>query len=197
MTTAAENPDRRPLHAVAMLLGHYSVVIAPVNEFIMLATIIYRAGWAHRLGVVSAAITVAVMSVVVGGLLFKDFYHDRKLCLRCLDAAPMLDPQAAVDKHINALRSSHFRRKRVISLAFTLIVVYVAVSTIPLAGWPWPFRALLIVAGAAGFAGALYMDYATAMHSRLYPWCPWCKRRGFGGETLPEPTPDPTIKASR
>jgi peptidoglycan/LPS O-acetylase OafA/YrhL len=197
VTTAAENPGRRPLHALAMLLGHYITIITPINALIMFAVIVYRAVWAHRMGVVASAIAMAVMSVVFVALLLKDFYHDRRLCLRCLNAAPMLNPQAAVDKHIEALRSCHFRRWRVSSLAVVLIATFIVAVAVPLAGWPWPGRALLIVAGAVGFTAALYMDYATVMHSRLQPWCRWCKRRGFGGEPLPEPTPDPTAKASR
>lgn len=196
MTTAADQPGRRPLHALAMLLGHYSEIISPVTSLIILVTVIYRAVWARPVNAVSSTITVTIMAVVIATMLLKDFYHSRKLCLRCLKAAPMLDPQAAVDRHINALRRIHFARWRTFLLATVLIVAYVA-SSAAVASWPWPARAVLVVAGLVGFVGSLYMTYASFIHRRLYPWCPWCKRRGFGGEPLPEPTPDPTIKAIR
>jgi uncharacterized membrane protein len=194
--TTAEQPGRRPLHALAMLIGHYSTIVSPFGSLIIYATVIYRAVWMRPVNYFFAVITLVAMAVFVVALLLKDFYHGRQLCLRCLNAAPMLNPQAAVDRHINALRYVHFARVRAILLVALLIGSF-TVSAGLLSGWPWPARAVLVAAATIGFVGVSYMDYASRMHQRLYPWCPWCKRRGFGGEPLPEPTPDPTIKASR
>jgi hypothetical protein len=196
VTTAADQPRRRPLHTLAMLLGHYSITVSPAASTVITAVVIYRAAWPRPADIVLLAITSAVTVVTLISQLCRDFYHDRQLCLRCLNDAPMLNPQAAVDKHINTLRRVHFARWRIALLPAFLLVPFI-VAGMPLSGWPWPARAALIASAVLGYAGSLYMDYATVTHRRLQPWCPWCKRRGFGGEDLPAPVPDPTVKASR
>jgi len=143
--------------------------------------------------------------VVLAPVLFLSYWlqhrqrrHDRQLCERCVLAIP-LDTQAAVDKHRRALRIMHGPR----TLRGNLILAGVLLAC--LLGWvvglfisvPW-YLSVPIVMVIIGFGG-IVAPWSYEWHRRLQPWCPQCRDdNGWDDDdVIPEPSPDPQIKADR
>lgn len=124
--------------------------------------------------------------------------HDRQLCIRCAEAVP-LDTEAAVIRHRRALWIMHEPR----TLRGNLILAGVLIAA--LLGWaiglivsmPWHLSSVIVFV-IIGFGG-IVAPWSEEWHRRLQPWCPQCRDdNGWDdGDVIPEPSPDPQIKADR
>lgn len=159
-------------------LGHYGppVFLVFVAWSITLDCGVHPPG---ALIVISAVAMIATILAQWG-------YHDRRLCERCIAAAPALNPDAAVARWDPALRVCH-RPKRVVATLSVLLLAGLVASA-ALRGWP---SGLL-----NGITITLIGAASTAQwqHTRLQPWCPYC-HWGDGGdeETVPDPDPSATM----
>lgn len=185
--------DGRPTHRVLMWLGHYYPRISPGLYLIILIGAIVGLwitptppeafAWAK-----TVAITIITLMSV-----FRDFIHNRNLCLRDLNEAPLLNPQEAVDKHLSYLRRHH---KRSWTLIITSLVGLIGCgillgSTGTAYPWPWFVRAAITVLVVVGAVAGYRIDRTNVVHDRLQPWCPWCRRGGGEDDEAKQPTPVP------
>lgn len=199
-SSAAAGGHGRLFH-LAMLLGHYSRRTSPVVTILVWALIIL--GWwapDYNKSLLGAAFYFTVLGLLVAditGLFCRIFVHDRNLCLRDLQESPLLDPQSAVDKNIRALRTCHSRRfhKTLLGISFAPIVVLLAVAGIK--EMPLLVKVALTVMAAAGITTTIYVGHIQNVHSRLQPWCPFCRRDDGPDDPVVEPTPDPVSSAQR
>ncbi len=168
-----------------LTLGHFSNHTAAVASLTGAAAIlVWTAFGVGRIFLFAIVLTVYAVNVVTS---VAERVHYRSLCPREVSEAPWLDPQGAVDRHQRELRVWHSRWQRiipsVISMAF--LVLYL---TIPV-GKEWAFVAMFAASG----LGSAYLTYVDITHTRLYPWCPQCRKGGRGprGFTVPDPN-DPS-----
>lgn len=117
-------------------------------------------------------------------------YHDRQLCHHCMKEVPFLDPQAKVDKHIKKLRFAHRY-----ALQYAILLGAIGLSLVELIAHFFGFKnvAISLVSTVGILIALVTVGYANRLHSRLQPWCPYCKNHGHGDDhhEVPEP-PDPT-----
>ncbi len=200
--STAEGSDHsahdRPLFRLAMWWGHHSVRWLPI-PFAMGMAALAVSWWLPDLPPAQNVALLAVPMVIFGatglGVLCTDLVHGRNLCLSCVNDPPLLNPQAAVDRHLRTLRFFHARRRMraAIGLSFLSTAAMVAGRSPML---PAPGRAGVTALFAAGVAANVYLMHVYRTHRRLHVWCPWC-RRGGGGPDDPQtaPTPDPVGRA--
>lgn len=113
----------------------------------------------------------------------------RTLCLWCAADFP-LDPGELAQRRRRSLRLHH----QTAGLGWTVVLVL------------GPLLGLVVLQAAVdlprpavelGIAAALMplavVAQAGVVHTRLQPWCPWCRRGGGDGERSPDPAPDPVI----
>lgn len=195
MTAAAGAGGQRHrgwLFRLGMLLGHYANRWS-VYLTILMWTYIASSWWLPEQvttqGPLRWAVFVLVLIYVVG-FTCQVVLHERHLCLRDLDDAPLLDPQAAVDQHRRALRIHHNRRQYLVALITGVLPLAILLVMTGQASYPVGVKLALTALAAIGVAANCYVGYIQATHRRLQPWCPWC-RRNDGGDPVVSPTPDP------
>lgn len=181
------------VHRAFLLLGHYSDHINIGIIAVYSVRAVYGMWFAatNPAGNVGLATTIA-MIVTLYLSLRGEVVHRRSLCLRDINAAPLLDPQGQVDKHRSRLKLIHHpTRHRVFNAAMVLFVaIYPFQDTI--STWPVAGKTAGTAAVVAACAVVVYFSVARMTHQRLRPWCPWCQPRGDDdGYTTPAPTPDP------
>jgi len=196
------NPDRgrsrRPPSTVVLWLGHHYYPFGWVCFGWTLLGVAPGVPWNAVMGVM---FPLPVMMSWVVWLAARR--HDRALCVYCLRAAPLLDPQGAVTRRRRELRLWHVGEDRVRRwhglgiLTWAPIAVYLAVPTMWLVVSTFARRVhgAVFVALAAGFGVMIYAGYMTRTHDRLQPWCPFC-RRGHGDDPAPV-VPDPVAPGRR
>lgn len=193
-TSGAAYPDRNRLLTT---WGHYSLIGDPYTYPLLIGALIIE--WWAPLGLLTAiisVITTAAVVVLIVGTMWPQRAHDRNLCLRCLNASPLLDPQGAVDRHRPKLALFHNRRRGGLLLAAGLLPLGVALVTgVRNLDFGWK-----IVATAAAVAGTFAMVHTSRcalLHRRLHPWCPWCPHgRGDHDHPAVQPQPQPTGTAN-
>lgn len=185
--TATDGAQPHPYHRgillrAAVASGHLFGRAEPLLNLFLWILILNR-------GSLTGAAKVVVGSVLLTGVAC-EIIHDRRLCGRCMDALPLLDPQAAVDTHKAKLRLTHNRRAGLLLMAVTALPIAVALT--PSHVWSTPAKIILAAVAGAGLVALTYTSHARKVHARLQPWCPWCRPGGGGpGEDTPAPTPDP------
>jgi len=195
--TATDSPfdrpeRRRPLFDAAMWLGHHSARRPALFAGIAVATI--AKWWAGELPPVFTALSILLSLIYLALWTSEILFHDRNLCLRCVEDAPLLDPQAAVEQNIGLLRFAHhhWRYTATALLGFAPVALLFVPESAPLY-----VRVLLTGLAIAGVCGFIYAARAFQTHRRLQTWCPWCRDHRGPDDDAPEtvPTPDPVGKA--
>jgi hypothetical protein len=119
--------------------------------------------------------------------------HNRNLCLLDLEETPLLDPQGAVDRDMWKLKIFHSKGK-VVAVMGVFFLLLITANVLGTHGNEWAmwFRLALIFPFVAAYL--VVTEVTTTAHRRLYPWCPFCKRRRDDDdeETTPAPQPQPT-----
>lgn len=183
MTVAREGREG-PLASRAMWLGHYADFIAGAFLAVCLANDV--TGWA---GWMQTPSTVASSGMLLS-LIAESRVHGRRLCERCIAAAP-LAPQRAVDRWRRALWSYHQGWATV-----TMVAVFCSAASIALfyglAAHPHPPAWALAYHGCAMVAAAVFL-VVLHLHSRLHPWCPFCRWDDGGDEEVSPDVPDPAV----
>lgn len=124
---------------------------------------------------------IAVQSIVIFGYVM----HFREMCEKCIATMP-LDPQKAIDKEKPLLWITHKWWLRVGLLVASIATGALTKST-----------TVTHMACNSGYdVWFSFTIFAQLRHSRLEPWCPWC-RRGGGGDDESEEVPDPTDGKSK
>lgn len=178
MTTEQDRPER-PINPRVMWLGHYS-------NYVLLAVL--------ALGIAGAATgqnqgplgdVAAAFGVVWIAAMLASFYHNARLCERCVAASP-LDPQAEVDRWRLMLRWEHLPWVQTVSaLGYGVWIAFLFhYHHVP--WWYWIPGAVLVPL----FVSVVIAD---RQHRRLYPWCPWCHWGGGGDEEVAPDVPAPTV----
>lgn len=169
--TVAEGP--RPDSRLLMWLGHYGIwVIIP-----LVALTLVNDAFRQAIGALDW-IAGGAWVLFIAAAVIDHGYHEERLCERCVAATP-LDPQAAVQRWMTALRLHH-SRWRLWGMAVLLGVILAVTLVFGKATWTYWLDALF----------ALYVVLFTAAdweHRRLYPWCPFCHWDDGGAK---EPSPD-------
>ncbi len=115
-----------------------------------------------------------------------DQSHHDYLCERCVADMP-INPQQEVDDKLDALRRYHKLALPVALLYLTVIIP----ATMFLGNWLYGYG-VYIVAAAGMFGLMLPVIHWMAVHGRLRPWCPYCRRgRGGDDEEFAPVAPDP------
>lgn len=197
MTATADNPPhrhrlRRVLTRCATVWGHHSRSWSTPAAVFCAVYLIAR--WWYPMdssplwvaALLVAAMTVVVVSMITGDL--SQRVHDRNLCLRCLNQAPLLDPAAAVQRKLRLLRYFHSPIRRRLLWVTVPVAVFIALWSGPLPLGP---RIVATLAASGLVLNMIRSDRAVNVHRRLHPWCPLCRHgRGRGFHPDPAPTPD-------
>lgn len=190
--TATEEPfgnsRRSSISELLIAIGHYAAPMAWIM-YLVTVTISLARWWG---AVIPFWISIPFMVSTIAALA-AEMYHDRKLCVLDIKAGPLLDPQAAVDKHRPALKLYHRPRQR-----WTMT----AVALLPLL-LPWtrhlnpgtPVKILFSAMSVAAIISTLRLLRALEHHRRLHPWCPWCHPRRDKDDDVVAPVPDPVGNA--
>jgi hypothetical protein len=198
-SAAAGGPGR--LNRLMIWLGHYS---PQISVPITIATWVFIvSGWwiptgaitPVAAGVLFGAIVVLVLLDIAG--MICQSVHDRNLCLQELQEAPLLDPQGAVEKNRHLLEFYHRHRRSPLTLIISLspiAAMLIMAGNHDAALW---LKIPLTAVAAIGVALASYLGRVRLVHTRLYPWCPWCHRDDGPGDHMSAPTPDPVGNAQR
>lgn len=151
--------------------------------------LIAAGGWMDFLplsGVADAFVNIFAATATVIAMIMLYVHERGPLCETCISSMP-LNVQETVERRMRFLR---FRHK----VADSPYIVWKLIGF-----WLAYFVGLLLLGGhsvGGMLFGALfntaiaYLLFATAVHRRLSPWCPWC-RRGGGGEDEQIEAPDP------
>ncbi len=170
-----------------MWAGHHSIrLMIPAVVLVVAFTVAGRPGGDS--GPLSWVVTAVWLTWFV--TIMVDFnYHEARLCERCIAATP-LDPQKAVNRWDRVLRISH-SKKALITMTFLVVVWFFTAPWITAEHHWWGnainVAALLVVA---------VIVTTMHVHRRLYPWCPYCRWGGRGGQEEAVPDPDPAASAS-
>ncbi len=179
--------DRSRPRRVWLALGHYSSHISAVASLVgAVAVAVFTVVDVTVARHAVLTLVLAVYAVTLASITAERTHH-RSLCPREISDAPVLDPQAAVDRHRRELLVWHSRHRRIASaIAGTVILVLYLLSV---------RETWLFVAG-FGCSALIssYLTYVDITHRRLYPWCPHCRHGGRGprGFRVPGPT-DPAV----
>lgn len=116
--------------------------------------------------------------VVLVACLLGIAYHAGRLCHDCLASLP-LDPAARVTAKINRLRFVHSILDHKPTFFVIMVVLIFGSASTSMIGF---------CAGMVLNLLGIYFILSTMTHSRLQPWCPWCRE---GGEEwfTPDHTP--------
>lgn len=183
-------------YRMAMWVGHYEPHATSVFHAVILGQVACGLWLPVSVNKITSGVTAAVLALLIVAMLCSDFVHGRNLCPRDLDDA-LLDPQGAVDKNMRRLVWMHRPKVRLLHAEAAFVVVGVLMISSLAYGWPWPARAVLMVAATTGVALAGYSSMAMRTHRRLYPWCPLCRRGGGGGTWSRVPDPQPVNTNAR
>lgn len=176
------NEDPLPGHErrSMMLVGHYSLyaIGLVIAAIIALDAFGRPHGWLQW---ANAGLTVCWLVI----LLVASPHHQRRLCERCARATP-LDPQAAATRWSLAFRVTHGKVVKFIPL---ILIVALIVATEGVKGQPlWEY-----LANSAVLVLVFLTYLASWQHTRLQPWCPFCRWGDEGDhESAPE-VPAPTV----
>ncbi len=178
MTSDEQRPPRRAW----LTLGHFSNHISAVASLTAAAYVLVSTATDTArdvlIGLALAVYAVCFVSVAA------ERTHRRSLCPREISEAPVLDPQAAVDRHARTLRVWH-SWWHVVPSVVGLVYISIYVSA-PNTVRTWVFA---VGFGATAIMSA-YLTYVEVTHRRLYPWCPHCRHGGRGPRGFHVPTPD-------
>lgn len=195
MVTAAAVPSGagdRWWSRTRMWFGHYADYLFMLMFVVFAVLIPIRPhGPALVQLLVFDVLPIVVAAAAVVSSAFMAPYHDARLCLRDVRAAPLLDPAGAVVRHRRALAYHHsrFLQKVFVTGTFLMLVIFVTSG-----GRHWWVQVLYSVSLIVGLSRV----YESRVHTKLRPWCPFCRDNGggWGGEAIPEPSPDPVVKAN-
>lgn len=139
----------------------------------------------HYIDTVVSQTAVWVMLTVTVVAMLSEFRHDRSVCWLCYDVFPLDAAGQAKGKRRSALRAYHLiaDRPKLMPLA--------QLATIVSSFWVWWVFDVL-------WALFFILAWGGYWHRLLGPWCPYCRHGGRGPhECVPEPTPDPSVVATR
>lgn len=124
----------------------------------------------------AAPVAVAAGTFIVLGIV----RHDRALCGHCMAQMP-LNPTAAAQRERPILKLAHLTRWNLAAMLALIIIGSFLLST-----W-WESNLAVSLA----MVPLIAVVFSADRHSRLQPWCPYCRRRGFDAG-LSEEAPAPT-----
>jgi len=192
----ATSGDGRWPFRLAMLLGHFYRRQADLLMVAVWALLI-AGWWASPAAGLLKALALALACVAIASSACEMFVHDRNLCLRDLQEAPLLDPQGAVDKNRSRLRTFHDRRFKVVVLTMSAGPLLAVLLVPGRESMSTTLRVVSTVVAVVGIAVLAFAGRLSAVHRRLRPWCPWCRRDGGPDDPVVAPTPDPAGTARR
>jgi hypothetical protein len=113
--------------------------------------------------------------------------HNRFYCQRCVDQTlnSGLIPSVEAERRRGSLRIFHFWHDRPWLLIAVLLLLVTAAFI------PRDHRVGSVLGGALFWTFLAALAVFQGRHSRLRPWCPFC-RRGDDGDDQPELVPEPT-----
>ena len=162
-------------------LGHYAVETALLWPAAATATLTLRMVWHGDWSDLTQTLllTAAIATSVVATLL-ELAVHDRVLCPRDLPGRVLLDPEGAVRRRQRHLQLFHWIRERrwvrlLLPAAATTMLGFVVIG--PLRLWPVLWGCALL-----GFLGEWTLQRILRIHTRLRPWCGWCRQDGLAGD---------------
>jgi hypothetical protein len=167
--TAGSRPGRAA--RLAIWAGHYHLffLTAAVLTTIASAAAASRAGWLDDL-------TDAAMLAWVVAICCDLLRHQGQLCARCIAQAPVLNPQAAVDRWRWALRWEHHEVLRLLPPVFLIFWIIgstaAEITTRDTRLWREPWQ-LAGYATLITLVGVIWV--VSVQHRRLRPWCPYCR----------------------
>lgn len=173
----AVRPGKKKLKLKRRAFVHYAVWALPVAVTLtvlvgMLA--LKRGGWLEWLYSMAALSTLVLLLASMG--------HGEITCFTCAKRISVNGGELA-ERRMRWLRLWHQTQYPLPAVAFAAWVISWAFAGTA------PGRAAV---AAAGFCMGVYV-ILQGMHSRVKPWCPWC--RDDGGEGAEEDIPDPSRNA--
>lgn len=200
--TPGPDPEKDWRFRTAMWLGHYADRLSIVGFAVMgtafVVSTLLRDTSIESLSWLLVIPGLALILVSTIAQLCDIRVHRENLCLRDLDEAPLLDPQAEVTKHAHLLAAAHAQVQRiwilVVSLGFMftgLVVGNIAYENdVPGAFFilTVPYVLMIVVQTWSVRVGAV--------HHRLQAWCPLCRWGRGPDDDPPAPEPEPTPPAS-
>lgn len=172
------DPDRSPSTRHAARIAHLMLPLAIVSMGVR------SVEWFVRLPYwLSIPVAALVTTTFIFGVLHLSI---ARICLRCMEEVPADAPVRAQQQRW-LLWYEHLWRNPKWALAF-IAVLFGA-----------PFLRQKLFGDTGGFwlyaptdIGWFLMVYATWVHHRVSPWCPYCRRWDEGGDHEPSPTPNPS-----
>lgn len=160
-------------------------------------------GWSAALFVVFLLATVSVTgNTVVAWVTFPvclayaalNLYEaavHQGLCPICATQIPV-NPDTAITAQDRWLRCYHWCQRPLLRRyrRGLLVDVVVVVAVITVSFWPGPVRNVVYAVLLGGWGLLETTIFRT--HSKLMPWCPYCRHRGKDDESIIQPQPLPT-----
>jgi hypothetical protein len=168
---------RQVLDPALLRLGHHA------NDLLLPAVVLAVAD--DALGHHVTAVTwldTGVWTAWILALVADVLHHQKRLCERCISAAPTLDPQSAVKRWHAALRAHHSPRAMIVSSVAVLAAIFYLATVKHEHPWQYALDAVAVTVLGASFV-------IGHQHRRLYPWCPFCRWDKGGDEEIAPPVP--------
>lgn len=194
MSASSPGPNKRMAEFV-LKLGHYAhlVLAVGVAAAVVLgaAKLVVHGTYGTVIGAINSVASIVVVAAIVCS-----WIHERQICLLDVAETPLANPDEAIRKNMRKLRAAHGLRS-----ILTVFAVFLAVSAAVIAvGLANPavkehiwFKVIPQVITDFLMVYIAWRFFAVAVHSRLRPWCPFCRwGRGDDGDDDPDPGPDPT-----
>jgi hypothetical protein len=173
-----------PHHELWMRLGHQTLTLRYLAYTLLIVGFFLRQNnWQAPL--LSGIVLVIFVLSMAGG-----WYHDRRLCERCVANLPLNAPKQAA-KRIWMFWLTHHWPLMFVAL-FINLGVGVAFAVLSQ-------REMIKFGLASFFILLMLFTHTVATHQRFQPWCRWCRRDdGPGNDTFePAPDPDPAVTPER
>lgn len=187
---AATGPSRDLPERALIWLGHYGFEIALATMTLVIASIVLPApavhapAWTLTVTYWGAYATTGLALLI----LFAIVKHDRSLCARDFQVAPLLDPEGAVRRRIRELRLVH---TRAVYILVVMVILADALNNKVFHNRPPLWYAATFCAVEVAWA---YMLWSLRAHRHLADFCPFCHGRGPDDDPTPV-TPDPVAPA--
>jgi hypothetical protein len=191
MSVAASDgpPARSRLHGLRMWLGHYTVYIGSAVGVVAMAALATTETMSSHSVVPRFAnvVILAFWTAAYVGQQSNSQYHASNICPRELAAAPLDNPDRAVDRARPQLKRAHWLHDHFWAVVVFGVLMVGMFSILPFVqvNAPWSYTPIGVL-----FAGLITADRISLIHQRLQPWCPFCRDNG-GGEFSTDPSPTP------
>jgi len=177
-----------------MWLGHYApYILITVVAFMVAGDLLEiigstTGGMKTAVSIIQSLVSFAWLFAVLAT--FAQIYHDKQLCVRCVNDSPLTEPAEVVKRRDRELKAFHSP-----PLTFGILLFFLAVSVWELVAskstthsiWGLCIDILALVAFG-------YNAFVFKTHARLALWCPYCRDDGWndGDEEPADPNGPPS-----